>query len=235
MSRRLILLRHGQTLHNATRRMQGQLDTELAPSGWEGARLIAEELAGYGITRIYSSDLQRASDTARVVGEKIGVSVTEDARFRETHLGDWQGLAHAEVDEKFPGARAAWRHDPTWTPPGGESRLEVAARTKQAVEEIMADYHQWWDDGVVLIVAHGGALAALTGALLNFPNAMFPALQALGNTRFAVLNARPAYQAGSNDALDEKSIEAPTARFDPSQVHNAQWYLSGWNLGPGSI
>lgn len=224
MSRRLILLRHGQTLHNATRRTQGQLDTELAPSGWEGARLIAEELASYGITRIYSSDLKRAKDTARVISDRIGIPAVVEPRFRETHLGQWQGLAHHEVDKQYPGARAAWRHDPTWAPPGGESRLEVATRTKQALDEIMELYSEW-DDGVVLVVAHGGALAALTGALLDFPPGMFPALQALGNTRFAVLHARPEFNEGG----------ATSTRFDPGNPQPAQWYLSGWNLGPGMI
>lgn len=230
MSRRLILLRHGQTHHNATRRMQGQLDTKLAEAGWAGAQRAADLLVHAGITRIVSSDLSRAADTAGVVARKIGVDLDIDARLRETDLGQWQDLGHDEVDRKFPGARAQWRHDATWAPPGGESRIDVANRARPVIDELM-DAHDEWDDSAVLIVAHGGTISALAGSLLGFSPEMFPLLSSLSNTHFAVLTARPRYTPGSTDALDDRRYETAAARFIPGGSRDAQWYLNGWNIG----
>jgi len=112
MSRRLILIRHGQTTYNSTGRMQGHLDTELSELGYEQARAAARLLQDQGVSKIVASDLLRARETARVVAEALGMDFTTDARLRETHLGQWQGRTSAEVDTEFPGARAIWRHDP---------------------------------------------------------------------------------------------------------------------------
>ena len=61
-----------------------------------------------------------------------------DTRLRETHLGDWQGLTHVEVDAAAPGARLAWRENARWAPHGGESRVDVAARSMPLVTELLA-------------------------------------------------------------------------------------------------
>ncbi len=114
MVRRLILIRHGQTTYNATGRMQGHLDTKLSAVGYEQAKGAAAMLRDKNISAIVCSDLIRARETARVIGEELGLEPSIDARLRETNLGDWQGMSSVEVDEEFPGARAIWRHDPTW-------------------------------------------------------------------------------------------------------------------------
>lgn len=230
MSRRLIMLRHGQTAHNVNRRMQGHLDTALTEQGRGGARRVAELLNDAGISLILSSDLSRASDTAGIIAERLGVKMLIDARLRETDLGQWQDLSHTEVDERYPGARAQWRHDARWAPPGGESRIDVARRARPVVDELMASF-DGWDGSTVLLVAHGGTISALTGALLGFSPELYPTLTSLGNTHFAVLTARPAYTPGSADALDEPRFESPAAKFTPGAHEQAQWYLGGWNLG----
>lgn len=129
MIRRLILLRHGQTDYNATDRMQGQLDTDLSELGRSQAKTAAAELAVRAPIRIVSSDLKRALDTAEALGDAAGVPVSTDERLRETHLGDWQGLTHTEVDDIAPGARPAWRADATVARPVGKvaSTLRTAA------------------------------------------------------------------------------------------------------------
>ncbi len=122
--RRLVMLRHGQTEYNAGSRMQGQLDSELTDLGRAQAVAAAEVLAKRQPVRIVSSDLHRAYDTAVALGGSApGCGVEVDTRLRETHLGDWQGMTHHEVDAVSPGARLAWRDDATWAPHGGrESR-----------------------------------------------------------------------------------------------------------------
>ncbi|MBD0324100.1 MAG: histidine phosphatase family protein, partial [Aldersonia sp.] len=109
--RRLILLRHGQTEWNADGRMQGQLETDLTELGRTQAKKAALALADLPLVAIVSSDLRRAYDTAAVLGDAAQLSVASDHRLREVHLGAWQGLVHAEVDERYPGARGAWRSD----------------------------------------------------------------------------------------------------------------------------
>ena len=138
MIRRLILLRHGQTEYNATDRMQGQLDTDLSELGRSQAKTAAAELATREPIKIVSSDLRRALDTANALGDAAGVAVSVDERLRETHLGQWQGLTHTEVDHIAPGARPAWRADATIAPPGGESRIDVARRSVPLVRELEA-------------------------------------------------------------------------------------------------
>ena len=138
--RRLVMLRHGQTEYNAGNRMQGQLDTDLSDLGREQAAAAAEVLAKRQPLVIVSSDLRRALDTATALGERAGLPVSVDTRLRETHLGDWQGLTHLEVDALAPGARLAWRDDARWAPHGGESRVDVAARS------IAAGHRNWLSD-----------------------------------------------------------------------------------------
>lgn len=204
MDRRLILLRHGETEFNKARRMQGHLDTALSERGRQQAHSVAQLLTQYPIQRIISSDLQRAADTAQAVSQVLGVPITYDERLRETHLGEWQGKHHWEVDTDFPGARAIWRHAPSWSPPGGESRLEVARRALPVVEEQLMD----WESGDILFVAHGGTISALTSTLLGFSEEQYPLLSGLGNTCWSQLTVRPA-------------LEGP----------GVQWYLDGWNVG----
>jgi broad specificity phosphatase PhoE len=190
--RRLVLLRHGQTAYNATRRMQGHLDTELSDLGRAQAREAARALATRAPRLIRSSDLQRAHHTALALGEATGLPVTTDPRLRETHLGDWQGLSHAEVDAAMPGARRIWRDDATWTPPGGESRVDVAARAVPVVTELLADFGDWGQgegaERPVVLVAHGGVIAALTAGLLGLPVAHWPVLGGLANTSWVQLS-----------------------------------------------
>lgn len=229
MTRQLILMRHGETFYNATRRMQGQMDTDLSDVGREQAQSAAEYLHDKGITKIISSDLKRAHDTALAVATKIGAGVVVDKRLRETHLGQWQGMNHEEVDAQFPGARALWRHDAAWAPPEGESRIEVAARARAVIDELMLAYPQW-DDATVLVVAHGGTIGALTSTLLGLSMDQYPMFSGLKNTCWAQLTARPRYYVGSPDADGEGDPVIPQARFTAENVGDAQWYLDGWNM-----
>ena len=103
----------------------------------------AEVLAKRQPLLIVSSDLRRAFDTAVALGERSGLPIEVDTRLRETHLGDWQGMTHLEVDAAAPGARLEWRNDATWAPHGGESRVDVAARGMPLIAELVADQTEW--------------------------------------------------------------------------------------------
>jgi len=200
--RRLVMLRHGQTEYNAGSRMQGQLDTHLSDLGRDQAVAAAEVLAKRQPLAIVSSDLQRALDTAMSLGERAGVPVQVDARLRETHLGEWQGLTHTEVDAIAPGARLAWRDDARWAPHGGESRVDVATRGLPLVHELIADQAQWGlvdPERPVVLVAHGGLIAALTAALLGLPVDNWPVLGGMGNCSWVQLSGHSTVDAAAED------------------------------------
>jgi len=212
--RRLVLLRHGQTEWNAGSRMQGQLDTDLTDLGRAQAVAAADVLAKRRPLLIVSSDLRRAYETAIALGMRAGVEVDVDTRLRETHLGDWQGLTHAEVDALSPGVRAAWRDDAHLAPHGGESRVDVAARSVPLVAELVARQPEWGaeeSDRPVVLVAHGGLIAALTAALLDIPVDNWPVLGGMGNASWVQLSGH-----GPTDAR-------------PVEFADIKWRLDVWN------
>ncbi|SON61595.1 Glucosyl-3-phosphoglycerate phosphatase [Mycobacterium simulans] len=210
--RRLVMLRHGQTDYNLASRMQGQLDSALTELGRAQAGAAAEVLGKLQPLLIVSSDLHRAYDTAMRLGERTGLPVRVDTRLRETHIGDWQGLTHAQIDAESPGARLAWREDATWAPHGGESRVDVAARSLPVVTELVSDEREWGDAGEperpVILVAHGGLIAALSVALLKLPVANWPMLGGMGNCSWVQLSGH----------------SEPDADFDA-----IRWRLDVWN------
>jgi broad specificity phosphatase PhoE len=214
--RRLVMLRHGQTEYNLRSRMQGQLDTELTELGRAQAVAAAAALAKHQPLLIVSSDLRRAYDTAIALAERTGLPVRADERLRETHLGDWQGMTHSEIDAIAPGARLAWREDATWAPHGGENRVDVAARSLPLIAELVAAEHDWGvaDEPArpVVLVAHGGLIAALTAALLDLPVDNWPAIGGMGNASWTQLS-------GHSTDLDSGATDFDAIR----------WRLDVWN------
>lgn len=200
--RRLVMLRHGQTQSNADSRMQGQTDTDLTDLGRAQAVAAADVLSKRQPLTIVSSDLRRAYDTAVTLGERCGLPVRKDHRLRETHLGEWQEKTHQEVDAAHPGARLAWRADARSAPHGGESRIDVADRSVPLVAELVAGEPEWGaedPDRPVVLVAHGGLIAALTAALLDLPVDSWPVLGGMGNASWAQLSGHGDAGAGFAD------------------------------------
>ncbi|MGH3451759.1 MAG: histidine phosphatase family protein [Haloechinothrix sp.] len=182
---RLVLWRHGETDYNAAGRMQGHLDSALTPVGWNQARFAVPALARFAPDLVVASDLRRATDTATVLTDGIGVPLKIDKRLRETHLGEWQGKTGPEVDAEWPGARDQWRVDASWAPPGGESRVEVAERAYDVVAGLETAEHE-----AVLLAAHGGLILALTARMLGLPLEHWPTLGGIGNCHWVELGRR---------------------------------------------
>jgi broad specificity phosphatase PhoE len=186
--RRLVLWRHGETDYNATGRMQGHLDSLLTQVGWNQARFAVPVLARFSPDLVVASDLRRATDTATVFTSATGVRLRIDKRLRETNLGIWQGMTSAEIDEQWPGCRQLWQTDPTWSPPGGESRVEVANRAYELVAGLDGAEHS--DVSTALLCSHGGLITALAGHLLELPVGAWARLGGIGNCHWTVLGRR---------------------------------------------
>jgi broad specificity phosphatase PhoE len=130
-------VRHGQTSVNREGRFQGRLDPPLTELGRDQARRAASGLAGGGATAVWTSPLQRAADTAREIAAVLHAPLEIDERLVEIDYGDWDGLRLTEVDAA---QWSAWRADPTFTPPGGESLASVAVRVADfGAERLHAD------------------------------------------------------------------------------------------------
>jgi broad specificity phosphatase PhoE len=123
----IFLARHGETTYNAERRFQGWSPRAvLTEQGIAQAHALAEQAAREELVALYASPLQRARQTAAIVGERLGLEPVVDERFAETETGDWTDRLYDEVD---PGLYAQWQHaGEDWRFPGGESLEEQQER-----------------------------------------------------------------------------------------------------------
>lgn len=164
----ILLIRHGETAWNAIKRLQGHLDIPLNIEGERQAAALGRSLANARLDAVFSSDLQRARQTAAAVAAHHGLPVQSDAGLRERCYGAFEGMLYAEISERYPQAFAAWkaRDIDARFPPGvhvAETMREFAARTIGAIKRIAGDgRHQR-----IAVVAHGGVLECAYRAAQN--------------------------------------------------------------------
>ncbi|MCW4602809.1 histidine phosphatase family protein [Janibacter hoylei] len=185
--RRLIVLRHGQTGSNLKGIWQGQLDHELTDLGREQARAAAAAIASLRPTRVVSSDLVRARDTAEeVAAASGGLSVALDERWREIHAGGWQGLTAAQVAARYPEDAERLVSGEDFRRGGhGESLADVARRTRSALDELIASM----DPGECVVIAtHGVTGRSLVAELVGIDQTTaWRVLGGFGNCHWASL------------------------------------------------
>ena len=158
MTTTIVLVRHGETDWNREHRFQGHADTPLNEAGRRQARELAEMFRGEGASAVYTSPLRRASETARIVAERIGLDAQALEALREIDVGDWQGLTVDEVRTRFPErADVAWHNG--W--PNGETYDELAARVVPALHELGRRHA---GENVVGVTHAGPIRAALSAA-----------------------------------------------------------------------
>jgi alpha-ribazole phosphatase/probable phosphoglycerate mutase len=123
----IVLIRHGET--DMAGRFCGHSDPDLNPAGVCQVICLAEELATLGIEHIYSSDLRRASLTAKAIALRIGTDVHHLPALREIHFGQWEGLDWQEIEDRFSDEANRWlREFPLQSAPGGEAYADFTAR-----------------------------------------------------------------------------------------------------------
>jgi broad specificity phosphatase PhoE len=155
---RFCLVRHGQTDWNLEGRYQGQSNVPLNENGRIQARALALQLENDPLSAIYSSDLERAKETAEIIAAALDLPVKADLRLREINQGEWEGRLVNDIKAYYTELWERRTVDPaSIRPPGGETVGELAKRVHSALEEIARSLPSL----PVLIVSHGLALATV--------------------------------------------------------------------------
>ncbi|HWA61325.1 MAG TPA: histidine phosphatase family protein [Caulobacteraceae bacterium] len=155
MRRRILLVRHCQSLANAEGRIEGRGDSDLSPDGREQARAVAAAIAAreIGEAVLVSSSQARAIATAAAIAEACGWDHAQDHRIREGELGWMEDIAYTEV-ARHMAERGARELDADVH--GGESLETVAERMWAALDEALSGH-----DRPLVLVSHGYAIQAL--------------------------------------------------------------------------
>jgi uncharacterized phosphatase len=192
----ILLVRHAETDWNVERRVQGHTDRPLNDTGRAQAVALADTLDGKQIDAIYSSDLLRAHETARIVAERRGLQVTLVPELRERDFGTWEGLTDAEILERFPHARTGSWGD-------AETKEEMTERVHVALARIAAEH----PDGNVLVITHGGPVRVL--------------LAGCGHDGKGPIGNCALYQLGFRDGAFLAVDAPPALPDDPGHEHQA--------------
>jgi len=182
----IILARHGETEWNVAEVFRGRIDVELNEAGMKQAELLAAHLSDLEIDAVYSSPLKRALKTAEMIASYHKLDVEIAPGLIDFNYGEWQGLPHQEVKDKYKELYAGWIKNPHQAKmPGGESLAEVRKRAVGVVDSAVAKY-----EGTIVLVSHRVVNKVLICALLGLDNSHFwnIRLDTCGITTFAYEN-----------------------------------------------
>jgi probable phosphoglycerate mutase len=182
----VLLIRHGETDWNADRRWQGHLDIPLNEEGKQQGRALAKRLKDLPIRALYCSDLQRASLTAEILAEQLGVRPVYEPAWRERDVGAFSGLTSDEVRDKYPHVWAEMQQG-ILNPPDGENHKQFYARAGAAFEQLL----QRHTGECVAVVSHGGTIANVVAYVLEIGPGSYGRLALRGNTGLSIIEAGP--------------------------------------------
>jgi len=181
---RLLLVRHGLTDHNVDRRVAGYTDIDLNEEGFRQVEKLNKRLTDENIDAVYSSDLQRAVDTAKGAVSGRDIEIETCYELREMNFGEAEEMTFAELNEKYPDlARSVMNVDTGLSFPGGESFAEFAERVRVFLKTL----EKFNEDHTVLIVSHGATLKVIICELLGIdPNHWYQ--MGIDNASLSVVN-----------------------------------------------
>jgi probable phosphoglycerate mutase len=163
---RLLLARHGATIHSSEHRFSGRNDLPLTRAGAAQATALAGRLAAVpDIGAVASSPLRRSRETAEAIAALLGVEVEILDGLAELDFGAFEGLTADEVAERYPDEYAAWLASPDASPPGGESFTALANRVRRAREAVLAAH----PEQTVAVVTHVTPIKTLVRLALDAP------------------------------------------------------------------
>ncbi len=160
----LIIVRHGATKWNKINKIQGCSDIPLSNVGINQGYLLANRLKKIDIDFVFSSDLSRAADTAKIICNIINLPFVQDSRLREMNFGNWEGLSLKQIINSDKLKFDQWRNHPSLVKfENGESIYDVKERALDFFNDIYSKY----EDSNVLLVSHGTFIKVLIIALLD--------------------------------------------------------------------
>lgn len=170
--RRLVLLRHGESVWNAEGRIQGQRGSGLTEVGRAQAQATAAALAAaHPHARVVTSDLPRCLETTAPLTAALGVEAELEPLLRERAFGDWEGLLRDEMASRDPERWERWRAgDDVIAEVGGESSTALVDRIEPVFRALLATTP---DGATTVAVTHGGPVWHGTHRLLGVPPGTF--------------------------------------------------------------
>ena len=163
---RVYLFRHGETANAHQICMNGHFDVALSENGIEQASQLAEVMKGQPLSAVYSSDLQRTSEGARLIAEHHSLEPIAYPELRELSFGEWEGKSLAELSEKFPGEMdKRLKQTELFRADGGETFQELHDRVIPKFLELTARH----TNDTIAFVCHGGVNRTILAHLLGFP------------------------------------------------------------------
>jgi len=156
----LLLIRHAESSWNAADRWQGHGDPPLSDRGRAQANALARELDREAIDVLVSSDLQRAAETAAILGQARSLQPEWNPRLRELDIGDWEGLTRDQIQRTAGDVLRRFDDgDLDVRPGGGENLREIEQRAVSVVTELIAAH----PGRRLAVVTHLGVIRALLG------------------------------------------------------------------------
>lgn len=167
MGTRVYLIRHGKTAWNTDRIVQGQMDSPLTKEGKRTVKKMANKLKNIKFDALYSSDLNRALDTAKYINKHHDLTITEDEMLRERNLGVLEGNNWKTIRRNYPKAGKIYHSNSIKAeiPGGGESKNQLMERVKMVMDNIAIQE----EDKTVLIVSHGWFINYWVKEVLKIP------------------------------------------------------------------
>jgi broad specificity phosphatase PhoE len=161
--RRLVLIRHGETVGDSSVRFHGSNDVELSAEGRALMREVARGLRGEVFDLVLASPLRRSWEAASIVVGRAPVRLEHD--FREIHFGRWEGMTKQEIEASDPLLFKDWQEKATgFDFPGGEPRAEFQARVRRGLERLEQS-----GATSALVVVHKGTIRTIADWLLGSP------------------------------------------------------------------
>lgn len=162
MSTKVILIRHGETDWSYQKRYCGFTDIELNEKGRQQARRLLKRLSKEKIHKVYSSDMKRTLQFAKIVFKDLPAEELLD--LREMNFGIFEGLTYKDIMEKYPKVYREWLGNPLdIIVPRGESLKTLVRRVRKALKRILSQN----SDKKVAVFTHGGPIRVILCDILE--------------------------------------------------------------------
>ena len=164
---KLYLLRHGETIWNVQKKFQGQMNSPLTENGIEKLKDTAKELMNIDFQGVYTSQMRRTIESAKIILEKNIKYLKEPVRINnmkelnEIYFGIWQGMTYEEIEGEYPEEYDNYFNNPSkyeaWII-GGEDLDKGLERFLNGIERIVSFEEMQYGSGKILVVTHGTVL-----------------------------------------------------------------------------